>query len=340
MNPRRALLYWSLGQPFSIACQIFIMIYTARVLGPEEKGLFVAAVSALAFLQVLQNFGLGHFLMSQVDLTKEDISTAFGVLLVGCLSVSVCTYSIAAPLAVFMREDRLIPIFHVLAIAPLLMPLQMVANGLMMREHRDRVQLVLTLSRVVVSCLVVYVLCENGFGAISMAWAFVASSATVTLLAVLMRPSVLLIKPSFKSWKKVMRFGSSMLVLSYLINLLPRLYELLTTRSLGVIATGSFSQMLALVDPIKANIQQVVLTALFPTFSEHIRRGLPLGPLYLKLIECLSGLLIPIYVVMAILGSEIVLLLFGEQWVSAANLLVIIYCTQIANTLAAGGYDV
>ena len=339
MNPRKALLYWFLGQPVALGSQIFIMIYTARILGPEEKGLFVAAVSALAFLQILQNFGLGAFLVSKIELTTDDISTAFGILLIGCLAVAIGTYTIASPLAEFVREPRLVPIFHVLAIAPIFMPLQMIAVGLMMREHRSEVQLILTVGRALISSAVVYIMCEKGFGAISLAWAFVAGTASVTVLAVIFRPSVMLIKPSLIAWKSLLRFGSGMLALSYLVNLLPRLYEFLITRSSGVLATGLFSQMLALVDPIKVNVQQVVLSALFPTFSEYIRKKQALGPLYLKLIECLTGVLIPIYVVMAILGKEIVLLLFGPQWVGAANILVIIYCAQIATTLAAGGYD-
>ena len=56
-----------------------VTVLLARLLAPEDYGLYAIALSVLAMVELLQEFGLGTALIQRQDLTRAQVSAVFWV---------------------------------------------------------------------------------------------------------------------------------------------------------------------------------------------------------------------------------------------------------------------
>ena len=114
----RSASYWLFGS--SVAIQLIswaITVFVARILSPDDYGLFGMAALITSSLVVFNELGLGPAIIQKKDLTKEQLSSCFWII----MAINLFLYFIAfisAPLvASFFREERLIAIIRVAAIS-------------------------------------------------------------------------------------------------------------------------------------------------------------------------------------------------------------------------------
>ncbi|MFN4063137.1 MAG: oligosaccharide flippase family protein, partial [Parazoarcus communis] len=65
-----------------IALGLASNILLARLLTPEEIGLYSVSIALIGIAQVLREFGIGNFLIQVKTLTDDHVRTAFGFSLV------------------------------------------------------------------------------------------------------------------------------------------------------------------------------------------------------------------------------------------------------------------
>ena len=131
----RSASYWLFGS--NIAIQLIswaITVFVARILSPDDYGLFGMAALITSSLVVFNELGLGPAIIQKKDLTKEQLSSCFWII----MAINLFLYFIAfisAPLvASFFREERLIAIIRVAAISVVIGGLYKIPYSLLTKE--------------------------------------------------------------------------------------------------------------------------------------------------------------------------------------------------------------
>ena len=78
---RRALALSFIERYFSIVLALGSNMVLARLLTPEQIGVYSVSLAVIGVAHVLREFGVGNFLIQQKDLHDDHVRTAFGLAL-------------------------------------------------------------------------------------------------------------------------------------------------------------------------------------------------------------------------------------------------------------------
>src|SRR3954468_24647395 len=104
-----AALWGASGAVLQLALQFGIQVVLARLLGPEQYGLFAIAAAVIS-LGAFFTYGVPTALVQKRTLTDEDVRFAnLWQLLLGA-SVAAAVFALAGPAAAFFHEPRVAPV--------------------------------------------------------------------------------------------------------------------------------------------------------------------------------------------------------------------------------------
>ena len=75
----RSLSFSFIERIVLIGVMLVSYVLIARLLTPEEIGIYSVATALIAIGQVVRDFGIGNFLIQEKELTKAHVRTAFGI---------------------------------------------------------------------------------------------------------------------------------------------------------------------------------------------------------------------------------------------------------------------
>jgi O-antigen/teichoic acid export membrane protein len=169
-----------------------------------------------------------------------------------------------------------------------------------------------------------------GFSFMSIAWGTVAGAVTTTSLSFYVRPGLSILRPSFKTWHRVLTFG----VYNGASCVINRLYETLPQLVLGRIlphsAVGLYSRATLVSDIPDKIILASVLSVAFPALAAEARQGRSLKGPYLRALGLITVFYWPGQILLVLLAYPIVLLLLGPQWLGVAPVLQVMAIATFA----------
>ena len=117
MRLRHSLLYSFLEKYSSFIVQFAANITIARLLTPEEIGVFSVGIAVFTFAHAVRDFGVSHYLIQEQDLTNDRIRAALTVTAGVAWSLAIII-AVASPfIASFYNEPGLAEVLIVLALA-------------------------------------------------------------------------------------------------------------------------------------------------------------------------------------------------------------------------------
>jgi len=282
---RSALLFSAIAQQSNLIISFISIAIVARLLTPAEIGVFAVA-SAITVLAIeIRSFGVGQYLVRETELDDEKKRSAFGMMLLTSWSLAALVIISAPFVATFYRQPDLEPIFWILSGTFLLAPFSTVPFAMLMRDMRFDAVLRIKLASG-------FARAAGSVGFVLLGWSYFGLAASTLLGAVVELAAISLIdrtgslmRPSFKLWREILRFG-------------------LVTSSTGVLQR--FTQ----------SVPDLVLgrTAL----SGIRRRQGNVGEEYLKCIVLHAAVSLPAFAVASVLALPLIRLFFGDQWDAAA----------------------
>ena len=82
MSIRRSIAWTFSEQTFQFGLQFASSVIIARLLTPDEMGIFILALAVATILTSLRTFGVNNYLMREAELDQQKIRSAFGMMLV------------------------------------------------------------------------------------------------------------------------------------------------------------------------------------------------------------------------------------------------------------------
>lgn len=290
----------------------------ARLLTPDQLGVFAIASAVVMILSDLKLLGAGEYLIREAEISESKIRGALGLTVLISWGLGFVVAASGQWMAAFYEIPALIDLFYILSLSFLLSPFISITVALANRSFNFSVVLQVNLISSLVALVATVALIKLGFGIYSLAWAIVIR-AVVEMLVVMSNPATTVFwRPQFRDVGRVAKFGafnSTASVVSKGIQIVPDLVigKLGTTTQVGL-----FSRGLGFVDFLAKTLLMGISPVVLPFFSETHRQGGDVVAAYTRACMLLNALIWPVLTVAAIASLPTIRIFFGPQWDAAA----------------------
>lgn len=333
MTTLRRGLFFALSERYLlIAIGLVSSMLLARLLTPEEIGIYSISLAVIGIAQVVRDFGLGSFLIQEKNLTEAQIRTAFGFSLFIGSTLFIIVVAAAPIVGQFYNDPRLMQTMRISAFNFLSLPFCSISLALLRRNMLFKRLAAVNVAATLTGATVGVSLAYAGFGPNSMALGAVASSLVTGLLAWLARPDRALLLPSLSEWRVILKFGSQSSATSVVTTIAVDINDLALGKILGFAPVAMISRAQGLMNLFHRDIMGAVRGVMFPAFAKAHREGESLDAQYIRSVTMVTAFAWPFYGFAALYAHELIHLMFGPQWDEAARL-VPIFC--LAGALAA-----
>ncbi|MDW8123472.1 MAG: lipopolysaccharide biosynthesis protein [Geminicoccaceae bacterium] len=290
----------------------------ARLLAPEDFGLVALATTVIALLDIASEFNFDLALIRDRDAGRPEYDTAWTLIILKCALLAALLVALAGPAASFFGDERLRPIFWVLAGCLLLEGFGNIGTVDFRRDldiaKEFRFHLWGRLAQVGTAVPLAFWLgdwralvagiCAR-YGALFLAsWTMAAY-----------RPRL-----SLARWRELVRFSKWVLVNNGLGYLRERIDQLVVGKLLGPAPLGLYAVAQEIADLPASELAQPVARAAYPGFARLAHEPARLARAFLDSLASLLVVTVPAAVGVAILADPLVRVLLGPKWLEAAPL--------------------
>ena len=342
---RSSIVYSSLNSWSTVAFQLASTVVLARILTPEETGIFAVAAVFAALASTFRDFGVGEYLIQEKSLTPDVIRAALTVNIATSWAMGALLFVLAPLAGSFYAATGVTDVMRVQAVNFLLIPFGAVTMAWFRREMNFKPILVVGLIANGAAFVVAIVMALRGFGFMSLAWSSLVGTVVTVAGSVWVRPAGFPKWPGLRGVGHVVHFGkfaSGIYIFGQLGKGAP---EMILGRALNMPAVGMFSRAAGLIEIFNRLVLRAVLPVCLPYFSNSVRaegtpvRGMLVTMSYLTVIGwTFLGF-------MSVVAYSAIRLLYGTQWMAAIGLAQILcaaaafellYCTAKEAMLSLG----
>ncbi|MBS0493919.1 MAG: oligosaccharide flippase family protein [Proteobacteria bacterium] len=301
----------------ALVANFALSIVLARLLTPQEIGIFSMSAVLIAVAHVFRDFGVTAFIKREKELTPEVLRNALGVLLISSWAVAIVMFLSASYWASFFQEPQVIPVVRVLAVGFVFIPFGAIPTAILSREMAVEKSAYMTAVSTVVYFVVSVVLALKGFGAMTMAWANLVNIIVAGAMARWMIARPLPWLPAFRQLGDIVHFGLGNLLTALLKAADSALPDILLGRWMTPAAVGLFSRANSTVNMASTALLPTVNYFALPHMAKvHHAHG-SISWEYLRASSLINALMLPAFATIAVLARDIVSLLYGQTWLEA-----------------------
>ena len=334
-SPRRALM-WSLAERYvNFLIGLGSTLALARLLTPGQVGVYSVCAAFATMAALLRDFGVSEYLIQEHELTRDKVRSAMGIALCTAWSLGTLVWLTREPIARYFAEPGVAQVLAVTALQFFILPLSSPAFALLNREMAFRQIFFLQTATNVAHAATALTLALAGWGTMSLAWAPVVAVVVQTLILAWQRPQDTFVVPTLREARSVLRFGVAYMTSRTVENLAQNAHEPIIAKVFGFAELGWFSRAVGMVDMFRSNVADAITRVATPAFASEHRAGRPVAQALLRATTVFSALSWPFFGFVALASHEIVLVLFGPQWMAAAPLATVL----ALSALPAGLYE-
>lgn len=320
MAVRKSLAFSALDSYLGLVLQVVSTAIIARILTPEQTGVFAVAAVFAALASTFRDFGVAEYLIQEKELDHDSIRAALTVNIAVSWAMAASLFALAPAAASFYREPGVADVMRVQSINFLLIPFGAVTMAWFRREMNFKPIFIVGLVGNITSFCVAVALAANGFGYMSLAWSSLAGVMVTVATSVLMRPKSFPHWPALKGVGRVIQFGKFATGIYVFGQAGKGAPEMIIGRAQNMAAVGMFSRAYGLVEIFNRLVLRSVMPVCLPYFAKAVReQGTPLRGL-LTAISYLTAIGWTFLFFMAVAAFPAVRILYGVQWLDAVPL--------------------
>ncbi len=315
----RAALAWSLGERyFGLIVTLGTTMVLSRLLTPNQVGVFSLCAAVMAIAATIRDFGISEYIIQERDLTEQRMRQAFAVAIGVAWGVGLVIFLLRDSLAAYYHEPQLGSIIAILCISFAVLPLSSPAYALLNRQMEFRKIMAVQSISGVTGSLTSIALAFHGFGAVSLAWGSVGAILAQIIAVSFVRPKGTFLVPSFRGAGEIVRFGSFQVSSRVIESATSNLHEFIIARYFGFAAVGLFSRAKGLTDMFHSNVTMAVTRVVTPDMAAALRSGNSVTGSFARGTAVFTSISWLFFGTVAIAAPEIIHVMFGRQWASAA----------------------
>jgi O-antigen/teichoic acid export membrane protein len=332
---RRSLAFSFLENYSVMALSLASAMILARILTPEQIGIFSVGAVVVAIAQLLRDFGVGQYLTQVKDLTIARLRAAFALQLTVSVGLAALLALLSQPLAQFYGREELKLTIPLLALNLVLIPFSSILLAWYRREFQYRASFIVSIVGTAGGLIVSTGAALLGLGYMALVWGSLATSVATVIVANVYRPSWFPWLPSFKGVAEIFRFGGYASAAGVVQEGAYAAPDLVIGKALGVADVAIFGKAAGVVAMFSRLVMRAVWSISTPAFAKQRHAGEDWLVGYTQSLRYLTALAWPFFAFIAVMALPVVRVLFGDQW-DAAVPLVRVLALQGAITITFG----
>ncbi|MCU7907006.1 MAG: lipopolysaccharide biosynthesis protein [Candidatus Thiodiazotropha sp. (ex Epidulcina cf. delphinae)] len=330
-----------ISELFARVSRLVTAMVLARYLSLEEFGVAALALTVHEIVKVFNQNGIGaKIIQASEDQLDEVCNTAYRLNWIVCAGLFLIQCLLAYPIAMFYQQPGLMWMIMVLALVYLLMPIALVQAFIIQRQNRLKVTALIAGAQVTADNLVTALLAMVGMGV----WAVVLPKLLVAPVWVI---GTMINQPwkfnrdsGYAHWREILHFGKHVLGVELLKALRMHLDNFIIGRFLGIEALGIYFFARNAGLGLSLSLTSAFNTALFPHLCEVKDNHRELGEKFIHALKIIAWVLMPIILLQSILAPWYIPIVFGEKWVPAVPVFLILCLSAIPRPFGEGASEV
>lgn len=319
MNPvthtlKMSLLYSFSDKYIGLVLRLLSSVVLARLLTPNEIGLFSVSFVLVMLAHGLRDFGISQYVIQQKVLTHLQLRMAFTLGLLLSLIIWICLYCGAPWIASFFSETNMVSSIQILSILFLIVPFGSVRIAVLKRKMNFKALTVINVFSYLTLHISCILLAWKGWGVEALVWGNVIGILATVLGAQWCTRDISPLYPTLQGSRALLSFGVKVSASQIIENLSEGIPEILIGRQWGMMSVGFFSRAQGCVSLFKTAVTQGLVPVTLPYFSAQYREGQALGNEYLRWLNRYALIAWPFFMSLSVLAEPVVLILFGENW--------------------------
>jgi O-antigen/teichoic acid export membrane protein len=314
---RRSLVINFISSTGATLMQFVVSVLLARILSPSEIGIYSMTIVFVNLAHVFRDFGVTSYLQREPDLTPDKIRSATGVVFATSWTIATGLFLASGWLGRWFGEPGIVPVMRVLAIGFLLIPFGSITSALLNRNFEAGKQAIVNVVGTSSYCVTCIVLGKLGFGSMSLAYANLINIIACALAYIPLRPKNLPWLPGFRHWRSVAHFGAGSLLSNCAVALNNAIPDILLGKLGTARQVGLLSRANSTVTIFTYVAGSTVSYGAVSYLSQAHHRGESLVPTLSRATSLLTGVGWTALALTAVLGRDIVLALYGPQWLES-----------------------
>ncbi|WP_116364714.1 lipopolysaccharide biosynthesis protein [Parahaliea mediterranea] len=321
---RKSIAFSIVARYFSLLCQFASTMVLARLLTPEDIGIYTAGFSVVALAQLFRDFGLNQYLIQERELDRDKVGSAFTLTLILSWLLGASLLLGSSAVARFFSEPSISPLLKLLSINFFVIPFGAVTLALLRKSLRFHITASIAVTASLVSIAVSITTALMGARYFSLAYGAIAESLCTVILALWFRDSQFPFRPTLRGARPILRFGS-MIGAGNIINQLSISgTDAMVARFMGLPALGYFSRAYGTFSLFGRLFTSSVSGIILPLFARDNHNVDALANGYLKSLNYAMIFAWPFFVFLYLFTGQIILLLYGDQWAQAVPMVQVL----------------
>jgi O-antigen/teichoic acid export membrane protein len=313
-------LFWtSLAKGGQGMIQLISMLVLARLLTPEQFGLFAAALVVAGFSAIISELGVAAAIVQRPELEPRHIRSGFTLSIALSFVVGPIVFLSSDAIAEFFQISELAPVVRLMSLGFPLLSISTVAQSMALRNFRfGWLATVDTLAFAMGFVVVAPILTLLDFGVYALVAAYLVQQAVRTLILLFGSPHEK--KPMFelRAIGQLLYFGAGFSLAKVFNYMATQADYLVVGRWLGPAALGNYAYAYQLMASPASMFGQILDRVLFPTMASVQHEPDRLIRAYRSGVFVCATVIMPVSAFIAILTPEIVLILLGPVWAEVA----------------------
>ena len=314
-------VWWSAIQAGSTRLvQFTVSVALARLLSPEQFGVFGMLGIFLVLSQLFLDSGFGRAIVQRPNLSTADTSSVFYLnLITACVIAG--TLCLAAPaIGAFLACPDLVPLARFMSLKLIIGGLSVVQLALLQRELTFKKLTKAALVAGLVSGVVGVLLAYRGFGVWALAWQQVIEATLLMAFVWLLsawRPSL---QFSAKSVRDMFSYGSKLMAGGLLYQGFCQFYRVVIAKAYSPAELGFYSRAVHMQETATLTVNSVISRVTFAVFAVVQNEPLRLKRAMREALCALALVTAPLMFGVLTVGKPLIVALLTDKWVPCVPL--------------------
>ncbi|MCK9861967.1 lipopolysaccharide biosynthesis protein [Paenibacillus sp. ATY16] len=318
---------WSIIQ--MVATQVVALltnIILARILTPEIFGLLGMATLFTGIILVIQEVGVGAYLIYKQDTEKTFVSTVFKVNIILSFLLAGILFSVSAPISDFYNSSEVEQIIKYISLGVVLGSFGITTRSVFQKEMKFKRIMVIDIISELLSSVIAVLLAVLGYSILSITTKLLFRPA-IQSIGFLLQSNVLeLVNQRFRvnMVREMISYSSKVLGSQLLIYISSVADYLVIGKTMGSKELGYYTMAFNWSFMARSLISNAIGKVVFSDFSRLQNNKEKLTKRYVGVLELLAFILFPICVGFFCISSDFIKLLYGDKWIESVSLLQIL----------------
>lgn len=323
MSIKKAAIITFITKYSSVLINLIISGVLARILSPEDFGIISIIMVFVTLFSIIGDIGFGSAIIQNKKLEQTDINVifSFSVYLSIVLGSVFIMFSIL--ISIFYKNSILRPLGYLLSVSLVFNIVNIVPNAIMMKNKKFLKVGIRTIIVGSITGIITILLALNGFKYYALAIQAIIQAIFLFLWNYVNSKLKFQFEIYWASIKKIKDFSLYLFAFNIINYLARNLDSLLIGKYMGNAALGYYDKAYRIMLYPIQNLTYVINPILHPILSDYQSNTNYIYIKYIKLLKILSNIGIYVAVFSFFASEEIVLIIFGKQWVDS------IFCFSI-----------